>query len=254
MAATRSVVIRSAVAVALPLIAYLLMVPALAGRGQTAALVRATSGALPIILTAPHGGSEAIPGVSPRTLGVTTQDARTLELAEAVGQRLEARFCQRPYLVGALFHRRYADANRTERDAYQDPAAGLHYKGYHDTIRSHIDEVRQRFPGEAILIDVHGQAEEPGIIHRGTGNGRTMERIIASFGDGALIGATSIFGRLQELGYPVFPANTPIGNPGEHPSYDGGFTVRTYGSHQTNGIDAMQIEVGADFRRPTALA
>jgi N-formylglutamate amidohydrolase len=248
-----SVVLRSAIAIALPLVASLLLLPALAVRGQTGALVWAVAGALPVILTAPHGGGAEIPGVPRRTSGTTTQDARTLEVAEAVAQRLEDRFCQRPYMVGALFHRRYADANRPEGDAFQDPAAGVHYAAYHDAIRAYVAEMRQRFPGGAILINVHGQAEEPGVIHRGTGNGRTMARSIAHFGEGAVIGDTSIFGRLQALGYPVFPPNTPIGNPSEHPRYAGGFTVRTYGSHHATGIDALQIEIGADFRRPPAV-
>jgi N-formylglutamate amidohydrolase len=208
---------------------------------------------MPIVLTAPHGGSAVVPGVAVRTNGTIVQDERTREITDMVADKLESRFCQRPYTVEALFHRRYIDANRPEAEAFEQPAARPYYLGYHQQVRSYVDEVRQLYPDGAILVDVHGQAENPDTIHRGTQNGLTMKGIVDRRGVTALVGENSIFGRLQALGYTVFPANTPPGNPRESPLYNGGYTVQTYGSHQPNGIDAIQIEIGANFRRVAAL-
>jgi N-formylglutamate amidohydrolase len=228
--------------------------PASPVQGQTPLLVEAEAGDLPIILTAPHGGSEEIPDVAPRATGTTSQDARTLEITRALKARLGAQYCQQPYAVMARFHRRYLDANRPEPDAYEQPAARPHYVAYHETIRAYVDEVRRRFPDGAILVDIHGQSEDPGTIHRGTQNGRTVARLLERQGDGALVGEHSIFGRLQGLGYQVFPPVPPPGNQREHPAYNGGYTVQTYGSHHAEGIDAIQIELGMDLRRPATMA
>src|SRR5438045_2383400 len=83
-------------------------------------LVVATEGKLPIILSAPHGGEMPIPGVPERKGDalergpgkfVTARDTGTQELALALADAIEKRMGQRPYLVAAKFHRKYADAN-----------------------------------------------------------------------------------------------------------------------------------------------
>jgi N-formylglutamate amidohydrolase len=228
-------------------------VPALPAQELPPLLVQTEAGDMPIILTAPHGGNEEIPGVPRRTSGVTTQDARTLEITQALLARLQTQYCQRPYAVMALYHRRYLDANRAEREAFEQPAARPYHAAYHDTIRGYVDEIRQRFPGGALLVDIHGQAADPGTIHRGTQNGRTMARIVERRGEAALVGESSVFGQLQTLGYSVFPPSASLGSPRENPSFNGGFTVQTYGSHHENGIDAIQIELGSELRQPATI-
>lgn len=39
----------------------------------------------------------------------------------------------------------------------------------------------------------------------------------------------------------------------EDKRYLGGYIVRTYGSHQGNGIDAIQLEFGSDLRKKANL-
>jgi hypothetical protein len=85
-------------------------------------------------------------------------------------------------------------------------------------------------------------------VYRGTQNGTTVMGLLKRRGDAALIGPDSLFGRLQAAGVKVFPANTPLGQPPEERAYVGGFTVRTYGSHTTDGIDAIQLELGRNLR------
>jgi N-formylglutamate amidohydrolase len=219
------------------------------GAAQTSELVFIQAGTIPIILTAPHGGNAPVPGVPERSRGTLTQDARTRELTEEISQRLETVLCERPYVVMAHFHRRYIDANRPEADAYEHPDARSHYVAYHESIRRFVNEIRERYPEGAILIDVHGQSEDPGRIHRGTRNGRTVARLIARHGDDAVAGGNSIFGQLRTAGYEIFPTSASLRDSREDRRWDGGHTVGSYGSHNPDGIDAIQIEIGRDFRQ-----
>jgi N-formylglutamate amidohydrolase len=212
-------------------------------------LVVARPGNLPVILVAPHGGREAVNGVRVRTSGKLDMDARTLELTGALAQRLHALLGAEPYVVAAKFHRRYIDANRSEAEAFEDPAARPAYLAYHDHIRRYVAEVGQRYPRGALLFDIHGQSTDVDTVHRGTNNGATVARMLRQHGPGALIGSKSVFGVLQAKGRTVFPPNSPIGKPREDPRYNGGYTVRTYGSDQPGGIDAIQLEIGANLRR-----
>jgi N-formylglutamate amidohydrolase len=217
-------------------------------------LVFAQRGGLPIILTAAHGGDAQVPGVPQRTSGTRDQDARTRELTEAVLSRLEAMFCERPYGVIAYFHRRYIDANRPEAEAYEHPDGRQPYLAYHQSIRGFVNEVRERYPRGAILIDIHGQSEDPGRIHRGTRNGSSVGQLLARSGEDALVGRNSLFGQLQAAGYDVFPANPAPRDAREDPRWNGGYIVDTYGSHRPDGVDVIQLEIGRNFRGDNTLA
>lgn len=205
-------------------------------------------GTLPILLTAPHGGTQPIPGVPNRSEGTVTMDMKTLELATAVSLRLSELLGGKPYLVGAKFQRKFLDVNRAPVEAYQDDKARPVYEEYHGQVRAFVDELRAKYPQGALLLDIHGQAKGTNTIFRGTRNGVTVMRQVQVRGVDSLIGTNSILGRMQKLGYDVFPLNTPPGTPPEDRSYNGGFTVGTYGSHKTNGIDALQCEFGTALR------
>ncbi len=206
-------------------------------------------GSLPILLTAPHGGTIRIDGVPDRKTGARKRDADTYEIAVGVADRLEKRLGARPYLVAARFHRASVDANRAPEDAYEDDRAKAAYDGYHAAIAGYVKEIDAKWPGVGLLLDIHGQAEFDG-IHRGTKDGKTAARLVKRLGAGALVGEEGLFGRLAASGYAVFPpVGKPLGEPGEDPRFNGGYTVRTYGSEHDEGIDAIQVEIGSRLRR-----
>ena len=218
-------------------------------------------GELPIIITAPHGGSLAIPGV-PKRLGqegertngkfVTAQDTRTFELAAATVKRVEELAGKKPYLVAMKVHRQYVDPNRPEKEGVEDERARVVHAAFHAHVREFVDEVRKQFPGGAVLLDFHGQAASAGTIYRGTQNGTTVLKMVAKHGPVALTGEASILGYLATKGIKIEPPNTPPGTPPETRAFGGGYIVRTYGSHTTNGVDAIQLEFGASFRTDAA--
>lgn len=224
---------------------------------EAASLVVASAGTLPLILTVPHDGAASLGSTPERIPGRSkqdklTRDAGTRVLAEQIASRLEARFGKRPYIVIAGFHRKYLDANRAQQDAMQSPEALPAYRAYHDQIAAFVAEAKRRFPAGALLVDIHGQADEPDIIFRGTHAGMTTTTLLKRFGATVLSGEKSILGVLEAKGYQVHPpvaANTLR----EDPRFAGGFTVLAYGSHRPTGINAIQLEFGARMRKQPRL-
>jgi hypothetical protein len=67
-------------------------------------------------------------------------------------------------------------------------------------------------------------------------------------------GANGLFGQLVANGFKVFPGNdVPPRGHSEDAGFNGGYTVFTYGSHNRDGIDAMQREFGARYREQAVL-
>ena len=230
--------------------------PALA-TGTTDGLVYTQKGTLPIILTAPHGGKEKVPGVELRTGGGAKNfkvvlDTRTHELATAIAADLEAMLGGSVYVVAAEFSRKYIDANRSFEEGAETPAAKPYYDRYHNAIRADVDEVRARFK-RGLLVDVHGQGQTDHLdqVMRGTRNGATCKQLIATFGDKAVVGPTGLFGLLEHNGLKVFPANqSPLIR---EDALNGGYTVATYGSSTDSGIDAFQMEFGTNLRAAASI-
>jgi N-formylglutamate amidohydrolase len=206
-------------------------------------------GVLPIILSAPHGGREGIPNVAPRRgIGVTQftteRDSNTAELAERVAGKIAERLGARPFLVIARFERKYVDANRPESGAYESVETKPYYDAYHRAIAAASSKIRQNWSA-GLLLDIHGQRAEADTIFRGTDNGRSVTVLVRRSGRGALTGPKSILVQMASKGYKIDPSV----NPGDRERrYTGGYTTRTYGSHRGSGIDAIQLEFGANLR------
>jgi len=252
-------------------IAFVLLLPAasLVHSAETAPadLVLVQRGSLPIILTAPHGGRDAVPGVNPRRVDGAAQtwngskwggvvlagDSETDVLAQRVAVEITKLNGKAPYLVVAKFERKYIDANRPPELAFDDPKAAPYYDHYHQSIRRFVDEIREKYPA-GLLLDVHGQSKDPNAIMRGTRNGRTVVWLVRRNGFEAVTGPNGLFGQLEAKGFKVFPGNDvpPRGNT-EDARLNGGYTVFTYGSDDPKGIDAMQLEIGASYRRKAVL-
>jgi hypothetical protein len=148
-------------------------------------------GDLPILIIAPHGGTELVYGIPPRrninrpvanfsyygavwTREICTQISRTIE--NLSGGR-------KPYMVLNLAHRRYVDVNREESDAYEVILnAPRIYWEYHDLINEYINRMNVLYENP-ILIEISGQQELPDVIIRRTLNGESIERLITSYGE-----------------------------------------------------------------------
>jgi glutamine amidotransferase-like uncharacterized protein/N-formylglutamate amidohydrolase len=219
--------------------------------------VRTQAGELPIILSAPHGGKMDVPDVAVRqSKGLPTggsgfvvdRDTGTEELAQQVAESIEKRFGKKPYFVIARSHRKYLDPNRPPEIAYEDADAKPVYDAYHLALSNSCREVQQKFH-KGLLLDIHGQGTAKDTVFRGTQNGKTVTLLRERFGESAQVGETSLFGRLKTHGWKVHP--DPLDGQ-EQSGFRGGYIVQTYGSHQGFGIDAIQLEFGADYRAKDA--
>lgn len=220
---------------------------------DAASMVVASAGTLPLILTVPHDGDASLGSTPARIPGRSPQDKvgrdlGTRALAEQIASHLEASLGKRPFIVIAGFSRKYLDANRSQQDAMQSPHALPAYRAYHDQIEAFVAEAKRRFPAGALLVDIHGQADEPDIIFRGTRAGLTTTALLKRFGATAIRGENSILGMLEAKGYQVHPP-VAASTLREDPRWAGGYTVFTYGSHLPLGIDAIQLEFGVRVRK-----
>ena len=233
----------------------LVLLSGLAQAAEPDRLVTVKPGTIPIILSAPHGGRQPIPD-APERKGVgieqfaTARDENTAELAERIAAEVEKRLKGKPYVVIARFERKYADANRSEEAGVESDAARPCYKAYHAALADFTKVVQKNFK-HGLLLDIHGQAQHPGALVRGTNNGQTVELLLKRFGKPALTGPKSLFGAFAGMGYSIIPATDSDDK--EDKRFLGGHIVRTYGSHQGNAIDAIQLEFGSDLRQKSKL-
>ncbi|HEY4260634.1 MAG TPA: BPL-N domain-containing protein [Schlesneria sp.] len=210
-------------------------------------------GDLPIIISAPHGGQLEVPDVEPRrgeglkTGGagyIVSRDSGTEELATEVAKAITKRFERKPHLIVARSHRKFVDMNRPPEIAFENPAAKPAYDAYHTAITAACNTVQKKYH-KGLLLDLHGQGEAKETVYRGTQNGKTVTLLRERFGEAAQTGEHSLFGQLEHHGWIVYP--NPLDGK-EQAGFGGGYIVQTYGSHQGFGIDAMQLEFGADYR------
>lgn len=252
------------VAVALFSFAALVHWTACAADEKPSNLVLVRPGTLPIVLTAPHGGREAIPGLDVRNIEgkhkggawngyVTGGDPNTDALTVAIADEIKVLTGQDVYLVVAKYQRKFVDANRPPAMAYDSAGAIPYYNYYHEAVRRAVDQIRKNF-SSGLLVDVHGQNDVPTVVMRGTQNGRAIKHLLRCAGAPAMTGPDGLFGQLEAKGFKVFPANSlPIGDTSENDGLNGGYTVALYGSHTANGIDAVQMEFGTAYRQKAVL-
>jgi N-formylglutamate amidohydrolase len=215
-------------------------------------LVSRHQGTLPVLLTCPHDGVEVPAGVPERTGPTpecppfeTDRDLCTRVVTTGIAQRLLDLTGEAPSIVIAEYNRKYIDANRSAACAFeqsaQPSAAQQFYDEYHNTIRQFIDGIRAENGGLGLLFDIHGTGGiegAPAALYLGTVNGRTVERLRGADPQ-AMQRRRSLRGFLEAAGYAVVA---------EAPQLIGGYTVRTYGSHNPDGLDAIQIEIILELR------
>lgn len=220
-------------------------------------LVSHHRGTLPVILSCPHGGSRQPEGVLDERDESNTacrpvkklSDLNTREITTGVAQRLLDIFGEAPYVVIAEFHRKYIDANREAACAYDVCAARQYYDEYHNTLRNFVNGIRAETGGVGLLFDIHGTLViegDPADLYLGTDNRKTVARLL-EFDPQALWRRRSLRGFLgpEAAGYVISPRLPDIP---ENREVDGGHTVRTYGSSNPDGVDAIQLEIAAPIR------
>mmetsp|Transcript_8743 Transcript_8743/g.13058 ORF Transcript_8743/g.13058 Transcript_8743/m.13058 type:complete len:482 (-) Transcript_8743:52-1497(-) len=237
-------------------------------------IYRRESAQLPIILTAPHGGSlqhskRFIARISGPDIS-TKSDLYTLRLLSYIDRAIQQKCGRKPYIVAAKFHRKFIDANRNAAVPKEQPfnvecEEGCQaYTAYHQRISDCIEHCKCHHAGEnVLLLDVHGQCTYQDYLVLGTRNKKTCSydsNLALHQVDKPGIGFIWLLRSL--LGQAILPST---GSP-DIKRYSGGYTVYAHSncplhprdthlsdlraSTSVLKIDAVQLEFGSALRSP----
>lgn len=242
------------------LIALALTVLSTVANAEDAMEVFFEPGNIPVLITAPHGGSNQPSGVPERTGTnidgnsvidfVKVKDSYTKTIAKNIADEYEDLYGTRPYVVAANFHRKYIDANRTINNAIEHVNAQPFYNFYHQKVNQYIQQIKQNYQ-RGLLLDIHGQASLPDKIVRGSRNGFSVVNLVNRHSWQSVVGAHSIFGNLAYQGYQLEPLNSSVpdtSTPIVENYFPGGNTIKAYGSQNQHGLEALQLEIGKNIR------
>lgn len=220
-------------------------------------------GELPVVLSAPHGGSLAPEELANRSYGVIVADARTVELTMAARQALVELTGSGPHVVISHLDRGKLDPNREIEEAAQDdPFAEWAWEEYHAFIEEARETIVAR--GEGMYFDIHGHGHAKDRLELGyllsadrlNGTDDSLNSLavvqltsIREIGRDSPIpfsqllrGPTSFGGLLEELGVPAVPSPSDPA-PGSDPYFSGGYSTRRHGSMaDTELVSGIQIE------------
>lgn len=224
-------------------------------------------GDLPIVLSAPHGGTTLPTGIPDRTNGTTTRDLNTDDLAREIVNAYVTRFGRRPHVIICRLSRRKLDANREIVEAAAgNPVAERAWREYHGFIEASAAEVR-RTPGLGFYVDLHGHGHDIQRLELGY----LLSASILALDDAQLAlstaprlsslwsmtqassapfatllrGSSSLGAYLEAAGYSSVPSPANP-SPGTAPYFDGGYSTQRHGTSVDNRFAGVQIESNFD--------
>lgn len=221
------------------------------------------AGDLPIVISAPHGGTLEPDEIPDRTVGVTTQDRNTLQLARAVGAHLQQSTGGVPHVVVSHLHRVKLDANRELAEGANGNAFGERaWTEYHAFIEAARQTIVEDY-GHGLFLDLHGhghelqrlelgyllsaedlalpdnQLDRPSMIER------SSIRALVDLSDSgfvALIRGPSGLGSLLDAGGFAAVPSGAVPHPGAEPYFTGGYSTARHGSRDGGTVSGIQIE------------
>lgn len=223
------------------------------------------AGDLPLIISAPHGGT-LTPTELPDRIGTsitTVRDTWTEELARTIGNVFQTRSGGRPHLIIMRLRRSKIDANREVVEAAQGHAlAERAWAEWHLLIEAAKQQVIARH-GTGFYMDVHGHGHEIPRLELGYLLSRTSlalsdaaldsptyenqssirtlsEASPASFPE-LLRGARSLGALFEAEGFPAVPSPASP-NAGTAAYFDGGYNTARHASRAGGPISGVQLE------------
>ncbi len=220
-------------------------------------------GTLPLVVSAPHGGTEEPSEVPDRTWGTVVSDRNTEFLAFALADALEARLGGRPHVVVSHLHRRKLDPNRELGEAAQDDPLAEHAWREFQAFIEHASARVVADHGTGFYIDLHGHGHpiprlELGYLLTAADLARTDDALdqgnwsvdssVRTLVDAAgvpfshlLRGPDALGSLLEARGYPAVPSDGQP-DPGDDPFFSGGYNTRRHGSVDGGPVSGVQIE------------
>ena len=217
-------------------------------------------GDIPLILTAPHGGSEAPTDITDRKSGVFDMDDYTLELTHEIIEEFKNTTGKTPYGIIADISRTKVDLNRKEVEAYEDLRAKTVYNEFHYRIKEAEIQIDKEF-GKGLYVDIHGQSHPKGYLefgyllfndtlalhesslkeHQEKSSIRTLSKFSKESFLDQLRGPHSMGSLMCSLGYDSIPSiKLPYATDGNY--FEGAYDTIRYGSLEGGNISGIQIE------------
>lgn len=116
-------------------------------------------GALPLIITAGHGGRDRPFTIPDRKQegNILLSDMYTKEIAEEIEKGIQEYYKEAPHLIVNLISRRKLDVNRRIEEGTESKSGELVWKEYHGFVRDAINCLLEDY-SYGLLIDIHGKA------------------------------------------------------------------------------------------------
>ena len=221
------------------------------------------AGDLPIIISAPHGGTLVPASIPDRTTGETVRDTNTEELARAIGTAFFNRLGKRPHLIICRLRRTKLDANREIVEAAQgNREAQRAWFEWHAYINAAKSRASTDFP-RGLYMDLHGHGHDIDRLELGyLLSGSQLQQSNAALDNGVLHASTSIYtlvlssgktlsqllrgpqslGTLfEQEGVPAVPSSGQP-DPGGADYFSGGYNTDRHGSRGGGVISGFQLE------------
>ena len=221
------------------------------------------AGDLPIILSAPHGGTLIPAEIPDRTWGTMSRDLNTEELARKFAETVHAATGGWPHVVICRLRRTKLDANRDLEEAAQgNRYAEQAWNEWHRFLRYARKRVESEW-GAGFYIDLHGHGhpiqrlelgyllsdsamnladgvldgsyyvENASVRELVSRSGRTLSDLLR--------GPLSLGTLLEERDFPAVPSqNQPY--PAADPYFTGGYNTATHSSRNGGTVSGVQIE------------
>lgn len=228
------------------------------------------AGNIPIIISAPHGGTLEPLTIPDRlcTGCIYEKDAWTKPIAEGMHTAFFEQTGCYPHVIINLLHRKKFDANRDIGEAADgNPTVEQAWFAYHQFIDSAKSKIVNDY-GRGLFLDIHGHGHSihrielgyllsgselqftdstlntTALINESSIRGLVANNILGSSHSNLLRGPNSFGELLANVNFSSVPSQTiPFPLIGE-PYYDGGYNTQRHGSRDNNlGIDAIQVEI-----------
>jgi hypothetical protein len=214
-----------------------------------------------LILSCPHDGPEKLPGVPERDDSNVPQnckpfvikgDLNTRKLTEYIEYNICKLWKKDVYVVIGRINRHWCDLNRPEECAFEAPEAKRYYDEYHNSISENINEIHKNTKRKEISLhfDIHGMKNQIKCgcdLIVGTDGKKSIAKLLKR-NPNALFDKHGLIKLLIYKGIPTRPSHK---DDPEDPNFDGGETIKRYGSSGpfVNGLNqAIQLEIAFSRR------
>lgn len=219
-------------------------------------------GSLPIIISAPHGGTHSPSEITSRTSGVFDRDDYTKELTVEIIEEFFAQTRCYPHTIIMDLCRTKVDANRAQDEAVsKDEKSIASYKTFHNFIEESKTKVEKKFK-KGLYLDIHGQSHPHKAIEFGYLLTNDILRLdnnkLSSYQDKASIKTLSEFSNysfceqlkgeyslgslMSKKGFKSIPSKDMPYTSKDDEYFEGAYNTQTYASTNGSCVSAIQIE------------